>query len=634
MSQEYIRVTPTSEKLTANEIPTILASLHKLTTEESNGLRGLLNPFHSTRAPRFEFLAVSEGHNEPVEFYYGADEHLDTLETRLQSIYPTTFDIERVELDLERKLIPPVEYSHEAFADAVTDGELLYEFSDEKTQSKPPDDDEDSVSNQSVTDTKHPVSDGGTGVSPDADTQIDVGDETVEVAPPETVPDDCPRTAVQQPTLLESGTILARPALEMLHPRGVRWCGTASRKKDWMTTLVPFTEASAAGSSNESIGTPLATLVDQLSDAERPIAFQVVFKRRNSWQADADIRKEDLVDGRDTLAQELIGPLLEVDDQQTDSQDREVSEAVAQRIERIEAKNPKRTFTVNLRAVTVTSPETAGNDLESQVEPLSPVFDPLDGPFYRLEGQRFRDSGWRQATKTKNARKALKRVLHRELITGRGKTRPDLVLSADELANFILVPSAEQLSVEGARGTRAEQQSRNPLPRPHQDLMEEFRDGMAIGYALGENGESEKTPTHIPPGLLPTHYGRFGTTGSGKSKALINDMLSLYENTEGPVILIDPKGDGMTQNYMRSHARQFGMSDLEENVIHFPIPDVLPGFSFFNIEPSMDNGRRRADAVQRKADHYEEILKLVMGTDRYERATVAPTLIKTLIGSV
>jgi len=62
--------------------------------------------------------------------------------------------------------------------------------------------------------------------------------------------------------------------------------------------------------------------------------------------------------------------------------------------------------------------------------------------------------------------------------------------------------------------------------------MGEFRDGMAIGYALSENGEAEDTPTHIPPGLLPTHYGRFGTTGSGKSKALINDILSLYENTE------------------------------------------------------------------------------------------------------
>jgi len=87
----------------------------------------------------------------------------------------------------------------------------------------------------------------------------------------------------------------------------------------------------------------------------------------------------------------------------------------------------------------------------------------------------------------------------------------------------------------------------------------------------------------------------------------------------------------MAQNYMRAHARRFGMTDLEENVVHFPVPDVLPGFSFFDLEPSMESGRRREDAVQRKADHYEEILKLVMGTDRYERATVAPTLIKTLI---
>jgi len=161
--------------------------------------------------------------------------------------------------------------------------------------------------------------------------------------------------------------------------------------------------------------------------------------------------------------------------------------------------------------------------------------------------------------------------------------------------------------------------------------MREFRDGMTIGYPLSENGAAEDLPTHIPPGLLPTHYGRFGTTGSGKSKALINDILSLYENTEGPVILIDPKGDGMTQNYMRAHARKFGTTDLEENVIHFPVPDILPGFSFFDLEPSMERGRRRVDAVQRKADHYEEILKLVMGENRYERATVAPTLIKTLI---
>jgi len=121
--------------------------------------------------------------------------------------------------------------------------------------------------------------------------------------------------------------------------------------------------------------------------------------------------------------------------------------------------------------------------------------------------------------------------------------------------------------------------------------MNEFRDGMAIGYALDDIGEAEDEPAHIPPRLLPTHYGRFGTTGSGKSKALINDLLSLYDNTEGPTIL-NPENDNMAQNYMRAHARRFGMTDLEENVVHFPVPDVLPGFSF-----SISNRRWRADGA-------------------------------------
>jgi hypothetical protein len=74
--------------------------------------------------------------------------------------------------------------------------------------------------------------------------------------------------------------------------------------------------------------------------------------------------------------------------------------------------------------------------------------------------------------------------------------------------------------------------------------MREFTDGMAIGYALSENGEAEDVPTHVPPGLLPTHYGRFGTTGSGKSKALINDILSLYENTRDQSFSLIRKATG------------------------------------------------------------------------------------------
>src|SRR6056297_2389898 len=115
MTREYLRVTPTSESLPVTEIPQVLASLHKLTTTASPSLAQKLNPLHSTRPLHFEFLALSEGADEPVEFLYGADEHLDTLAKRLQSIYPSTFDIERVEIDLASKLIQPVEYSQKEF---------------------------------------------------------------------------------------------------------------------------------------------------------------------------------------------------------------------------------------------------------------------------------------------------------------------------------------------------------------------------------------------------------------------------------------------------------------------------------------------------------------------------------------
>jgi hypothetical protein len=98
--REYLRVTPTSEGLDPEGIPRVLESLHKLTTAESTGFAQKLNPLHSDTPLRFEFLALSEGTDDPVEFFYGADEHLDILEKRLRSIYLGTFDIERIDVDI------------------------------------------------------------------------------------------------------------------------------------------------------------------------------------------------------------------------------------------------------------------------------------------------------------------------------------------------------------------------------------------------------------------------------------------------------------------------------------------------------------------------------------------------------
>ncbi|QKG94450.1 ATP-binding protein (plasmid) [Halorubrum salinarum] len=622
---EYLRVTPTSERLDPESIPRVLDSLHKLTTPGSSGLGAKLNPLHSETPPRFEFLAISDGPDDPVEFFYGADAHLDTLEKRLRSIYPATFDIERVDVDVAARLIQPVEFTPQEFADHYEAGRLQYEFGPAEQYDIV--DEESADSESAETD---PVVDGGTAATSVPDHHVTVGDSALELAPPDALPDDEEeRRAIEKPTMTPAGTILARPAQDAVSPLGVRWCGSASRKQDWMTSLTPFTAEETNGdlSSVDEPGAALASLIDHLMEATAPTAFQVVFQRRASWQSDAEVRKEDLVDGRDTFFQEVVGSLLEVEDQRSDQDDRQLSEAVEKRIEYIDAKNAKRSFTVNIRAVGVPTDDTR-DDLDARMDSLLPVFDPLDGPFYEVEGQRLRDSGFREKTKEKKARAALQRLLNRELTTGRGKTRPELVLSGTELANFVLVPSSEQLTVEGTRGTRAEQQSRNPLPWPNPDLIQQFQDGMAIGYALDENGEPRPDPIRIPPDLLPTHYGRFASTGGGKSKAIINDALSLRETTGGPVVLVDPKGDGMCENYLRCHYERFGGLD---DVYHFRVPETIPAFSFFDIRPALEAGRNREDAIQDKVDHFHDILRMIMGREQYGQAFVANEILSYLI---
>jgi len=560
-----------------------------------------------------------------VEFFYGADAHLDTLEKRLRSIYPATFDIERVDVDVAARLIQPVELTPQEFVEHYEAGRLQYEFGPAEQYDIV---DEESADSEAAE--ADPVVDGGTAATSVPDHHVTVGDSALELAPPDALPDDEEeRRAIEKPTMTPAGTILARPAQDAVSPLGVRWCGAASRKQDWMTSLTPFTAEVTNGdlSSVDEPGAALASLIDHLMEATAPTAFQVVFQRRASWQSDAEVRKEDLVDGRDTFFQEVVGSLLEVEEQRSDQDDRQLSEAVEKRIEYIDAKNAKRSFTVNIRAVGVPTDDTR-DDLDGRMDSLLPVFDPLDGPFYEVEGQRLRDSGFREKTKEKKARAALQRLLNRELTTGRGKTRPELVLSGTELANFVLVPSSEQLTVEGTRGTRAEQQSRNPLPWPNPDLIQQFQDGMAIGYALDENGEPRPDPIRIPPDLLPTHYGRFASTGGGKSKAIINDALSLCESTGGPVVLVDPKGDGMCENYLRCHYERFGGLD---DVYHFRVPETIPAFSFFDIRPALEAGRNREDAIQDKVDHFHDILRMIMGREQYGQAFVANEILNYLI---
>ena len=619
--REYLRVTPTSEGRSPEGIPRVLDSLHKLTTAGSTGITQKLNPLHTETPLRFEFLALSDGKDEPVEFFYGVEDHLDTFEKRLHSIYPQTFDIERVELDVEARLIQPVEFSQEEFIDHYKRGRLQYEFADDELV-------EINEQEQRETTEESPIADSGTAARLGFDHSIEVDDIELKLAPPSGIPADGSFSALEKPTETPDGTILARPTIENVSPVGVRWCGAGTRKNDWMTSLTPF----PSGESTEALqavdppGSTLASLIDHMIEAAAPVAFQVVFQRRDGWQADAGLRRENLIDGRDTLSQEIFGSIFEIHDQRRD--EKQLSESVKKRIEYLDAKNSKRSFTANIRAIGIPSGDKPPSDLTDKMDSFCSVFDPVDGPFYEVEGQRIRSRGLRTKTKEKNARATLRRILDSELVTGRGKTRPDFVLGSTELANFVVIPSSEQLTVEGTRGTRAEHQSRNPLPWPNPDLIQQFQEGMAIGYALDQNGASISDPIRVPADLLTTHFGRFASTGGGKSKAIINDALSLRETTGGPVVIVDPKGDGMCGNYLRCHYERF--NGLNE-VYQFRVPETLPAFSFFDIRPALEAGRNREDAVQDKVDHFHDIMRMIMGREQYGQAFVANEIQSYLI---
>jgi len=624
---EYLRVTPTSEELAPAGIPRILESLHKLTTAESTGLAQKLNPFYSESPLRFEFLALSGGADDPVEFFYGADEHLDTLEKRLRSIYPETFNIERVDVDVTSRLIQPVEFTRTEFIEHYEAGKLQYEFGPDEQHEL---ENEDYDQGQTPTTEVPSFADGGATVDSSRGHFVEIGETALELEPPSAVPEEESLTTLEKPTETAEGTILARPTIDAVSPVGVRWSGSATRKKDWMTSLTPF----ASGNDDDELaavdqpGATLASLVDHLMESASPVAFQVVFQRQASWQSDAELRKEDLVDGRDTFFQEIVGSFLEVEDQRINDDEKQLHESVAKRIEYIDAKNPKRSFTANIRAVGVPTEDENHDELAAQMNSLRPVFDPVDGPYYEIKGERLRADGFREKTKEKNAQTALQQLLAREITTGRGKTRSDFVLSGAELANFVLVPSSEQLTVAGTRGTRAEQQSRNPLPWPNPDLVQQFQEGMTIGYALDENGSPQPDPIRLPPNLLTTHYTRLASTGGGKSKAIINDALSLRETTGGPVVIVDAKGDGMCTNYLRCHYERFNGVD---DVYQFRVPETVPAFSFFDIRPALEAGRNREDAIQDKVDHFHEIMRMVMDREQYGQAFVANEILSYLI---
>jgi hypothetical protein len=487
---------------------------------------------------------------------------------------------------------------------------------------------------------------------------------------------------IETPAMTPEGNILARPVAEETSPVGIEWTESGDR----MMPLEPYSEVVTSRDDRAPAAHPLSTVIDELATAEHPSALFVAAEAEDDWSSAAEKRQDHLRQGNDrsransvlrifqVVLLGLIESLLwiiegifdaafgrdekqDVPPEQEDHQRRARNQrethtgdetevnADTEKIDKITRKQPYRTYLMDVAFVSVPStnddaqsdPTTTASRLDKRLRTLTSVFDRVSNDDYQVSGSRIR-SGYRKSTKTKRARGVLSRVLDHRLrdssagswIPTRGKGH--IRVNGEGLANFFSVPGANALTATGVRGTRSEQDSRKSLSPPHSKHLERFHAtrGLDIGYIVDDDGSSDSEVASLSPEVLTSHVARLVSTGGGKTVALINDGLSLYENTDGPVIIVDTRGGNLATNYMRCHAATFGVEDFEENVLHFQIPDIMPGFSFFDIEPAIDDGRSRTDAIADNADNYQEIIKLAMG-DKYGNATVAPKVIESLI---
>lgn len=568
-TRRYIRIEPSRERVDPSDIVSRLAGLRKLRT----GWKIKYDPRKSP--PTFEFLALTQGNGAPVRFYLGVDDEelLPTLESELQTAYPASYDIYEEPVDLRAEL---ASHGHR-------------------------DDENDADVNAEEGETA--LGDGG---------DVSLSDRT---------------------------------------PFAARWSGIGERSRDWMTPIKQYSQVQEeATRSGNPARAPLATAVERLTEATAPTALQVLFTRYSSWQKLAEGRKKQietkhdgaLQSARTSLADMVYGADQERirdrrrgrDPPHVGESTRQTSSAasgeVASRQALIDQKGPSQTFLVNLRTVSVLSEDPDDVDraqASNNIETLANAFNHLDGYFYHLDGNRVSKS----LTNIRDpARKELSRLLNRSFNqSSMGKRRPQLILNADELANFVAVPSAQTLTTEGSRGARGKERLRQPLPLPDPDLLEQFSGpGMAVGKPLRNRNKPLDELIRIPPDLLTTSYIRAASTGSGKSTAVQTEMLSLHEHVDGPTVLLEGKGDGMAENYLHAHYAKNGNLD---DVYYFNAPDTLPAVSFFDIRPALAMGRSRQDAVQDKVEHFHEIMRLILGEERHEQAYVANEILTFLI---
>ncbi len=395
--------------------------------------------------------------------------------------------------------------------------------------------------------------------------------------------------------------------------------GRGERYNDWQTRLRPvFRERM------ESARLPLAAVADVLADADSTVVYQALLTPKLDWRADARLRKDQLMRNRDTPAQRFFDFLG--DEYEPDPDIADADPAHKERIHSIDETDPKRSFSMYVRAVA------SGDDDGRILTELGNALRAADGEFYRVNpvvrdtAERVESIADQIQTSTPPDEPSLTDRLRKRLPITSNAAR-EIVADPLTAPNFCLL-DGDSLSAQGRRAMGVTPHEQTAIPRPDRELLSQYDSGMLLGYPLTVDGTIAGTAVSLPPSLQPLHTAWFGKTGSGKSTSLINAMLRNHGTTDGADILVDPKGDGMPIEYLSAHYAEYGTLD---NVYYFDCTETLPAISFFDIRDQLADGIDRTTAVEDVTDHYIEILTAIMGADRFERAVRSPDIIRYLV---
>jgi DNA helicase HerA-like ATPase len=398
--------------------------------------------------------------------------------------------------------------------------------------------------------------------------------------------------------------------------------GNPTHRKDWQTCLTPFADFHESERDRTHVRAPLAAVAETLASSPLPVCYQVLVRPKPDWSVDADERRLDLEQGSDTLGGKLMNALVGPPPED----ELVMFGADEERVVHLRERDTNRSFEVNARAIVDST--TDPGDAERILHDLGLAFEPVSGPFYRIKGTVATGTDAQQLVEDLHERTLHPPAYGRSLTSPGRRTSPGLVVDARELGSFCALPG-DALTSAGVRGVGVTPSERTGLALPPADQLAPYSGaGMTLGYPLTDDDRATAEPLVLPPSLQPLHVGWFGRTGAGKSTALVNAMLANHRATDGASILVDPKGDGMGQDYLRAHFAEYGSLD---DVLYFDCASVLPAISFFDIRGELDAGIPRETAVEDAVDHYIEVLRAIMGRDRFDQAVRSPDIIRYLV---